>query len=109
MQAKQAIPIICALLLCTQNVQGAEIETQVHQTPGPGSIDQLLETKRKALMALPNVVGAGLGMCGGTACIKVLVLEQTPELRRQLDTLLGQVPYVVEQSGSFHTLPAEKE
>ncbi len=57
-------------------------------------------------MALPHVVGAGIGLCGSDICIKVMVAELTPELMRQVEEILGQYPYAVEVTESLHPLPS---
>ena len=41
-------------------------------------------------MSIPGVVGIGQGLCDGARCIKVLVIERTPEIEKRIpDTLEG--------------------
>ena len=58
-------------------------------TPVPGkSIEAVLAEHTDSLMALPGVVGTAQGECAGRPCIKVLVVEDTPQLRGQLPSSL---------------------
>jgi hypothetical protein len=54
------------------------------------SIEETLKKHTQELMAIPGVVGTGQGLCDGTPCIKVLVIERTPEIKKRIpDTLEG--------------------
>lgn len=54
-----------------------------------------------SLMAIPGVVGIGLGECDGTPCIKILVAEMTEALARRLPKTLEGHPVEVEVTGEF--------
>ena len=54
------------------------------------SIEEALKKHTQELMAIPGVVGTGQGLCDGAPCIKVLVIERTPEIEKRIpDTLEG--------------------
>ncbi len=54
---------------------------QEERAPMPDkTIEAVLETHSPRLMSLPGVVGVGDGRCAGAPCVKVLVLDKTPEL-----------------------------
>ena len=78
----------------------------VPESEPPRKVEQSLEKNRKAILALPGVVGAGVGKCGDDLCIKVIVLEDSPDINRKLDVILGDTPYVVEESGPIRPLLA---
>ena len=47
-------------------------------------IEEVLREHTDSLMTLPGVVGTAEGECGGAPCIKVLVVEATPELSKRI-------------------------
>ena len=58
--------------------------------PAAMTIEEALKKHTEELMAVPGVVGVGQGLCDGAPCIKVLVIERTPEIEKRIpDTLEG--------------------
>ncbi len=53
------------------------------------TIEEVLSQYTDSLMSIPGVVGTAIGECEGQPCIKVLVVEKTPEL-------LGKIPSTLE-------------
>ena len=53
-----------------------------------------------SLMRIPGVVGTGIGLCDGTACIKVLVVRATPELRKAIPDSLEGYRVVLDETGT---------
>ncbi len=100
-----AVSIVFGIMLIAPSTHGGEVDAKVAKDTH--IIEQVLADNRDAIMALPNVVGTGLSLCEGELCIKVLVSHESPELRQQLDGILGQHLYVLEQTDPVHTLPAE--
>lgn len=69
------------------NVQGADLqEARVQQegTMTEKSIESVLDAHSPALMAHPEVVGTGVGLCDGSPCIKVFVIARSAELRQRI-------------------------
>lgn len=62
-------------------------------------IEEVLRERSAQLLAVPGVVGTARGLCRGRPCIKVYVIEKTPELERTLPGRLDGYPVVVEESG----------
>ncbi len=93
------------LMVSSHALQGGEIDEAVSQSKD--TIEQTLDRNRDAIMALPNVVGAGISQCGDEICIRVLVSELSIELAHQIEELIGQHHYVVELTGPLQSLPAE--
>ena len=102
MLGSDPIPIISGLMMFSRELHRSEIDTNVAQFEG--TIAQALDENQDAVIALPYVVSAGISMCGNEVCIKVLVLKLSPKLRQQLDKILGQYPYLVEQTDPFYSL-----
>ena len=101
------VSIVLGIVLCSQSSHSSENDLEVAQTQH--TIEQALDENRDAIMALPDIVGTGISMCGSERCIKVLVSKDSPELRQQLDQILGEHPYVVEQTDTIRPLPAETD
>lgn len=68
-------------------------------------IDEVLKEHVKALMSIPGVVGAGQGLCEGKPCIKVYVIEKTPEIEQKIPHILDGYPVMVEETGPIKALP----
>lgn len=73
------------------------------------TLAQVLDSNRTAIMALPHVIGVGIGKCGAELCIKVLASECSDELEEGLETLLQGHPYKIEITEPLQTLPSAPE
>jgi hypothetical protein len=62
----------------------------------------VLEEHAPALMALPGVVGVGVGEREGAPCLRVFVARRTPEIATAIPAELGGYPVEVEETGEFH-------
>lgn len=65
------------------------------------SIEQVLEERTEEWMALPGVVGTALGQRRGRPCIRILVIERTPEIDRRLPSDAEGYPVEVITTGRF--------
>lgn len=63
------------------------------------SINDVLETHAAELMAIPGVVGTGIGEEKGKPCILVLVRKKDDRLRRQIPTQLDGYPIRIDEVG----------
>ena len=63
------------------------------------SIMEILQRHSKQLMSIPGIVGVGIGKYKGTLCIKVLVVEKTPELMQKIPPTLENIKVVIEERG----------
>jgi hypothetical protein len=66
-------------------------------------IEQVLEAHSEEWMAIPGVVGTGIGECAGQPCIRVFVVEKTPELERKLPARVEGYVVDVVATGEFRT------
>ena len=70
----------------------------------PSSEEVILEVKKRhasSIMAIPSVVGVGIGAREAEPCIKVFVQEKTPELEQRLPRNLEGFKVDVEAIGSI--------
>ena len=70
---------------------------------------QVLDENRSAIMAMPKVIGVGIGKCDAELCIKVMVSEHDDELEERLGTLLEEHPYRIEVTEPLQSLPSVPE
>lgn len=78
-------------------------------TQSDKTLVQVLEENRSAIMAMPNVIGVGIGKCDAELCIKVMVSEHSDELEERLGTLLEGYPHRIEVTEPLQTLPSARE
>ncbi len=72
-------------------------------------IENVLSKHTDELMSLPGVVGVGQGVCdGGLPCIKVFVVERTPEIERNIPKQIDQFPLDIEATGEFRPLAGRR-
>lgn len=64
--------------------------------PGPGEV---LERFSQEWLAVPGVVGTGMGTRGEEPCLKVFVVERTPEVEARIPRTAGGYPVKVEITG----------
>ena len=104
MTARIAVLIAIGITLISPGAQGSEVDATVAKDAQ--EIERALAASQDAIMALPGVVGTGISLCESELCIKVLVSDDSPGLRQQLDEILCQHHYVVEQTDPVRSLPA---
>ncbi len=64
----------------------------------------VLQQHTDKLLSVPGVVGTAEGRCDGKPCIKVLVIETTPDLRARVPSELDGYLVVVEVTGQIRPL-----
>lgn len=69
------------------------------------TIEVVLKEHTNKLMAMPGVVGTAQGLCDDKPCIKVFVIEMTPELEQKIPKNLEGYPVDIEVTGEFRALP----
>jgi hypothetical protein len=68
------------------------------------TIEAVLQEHTGRLMALPGVVGTGIGECAGKPCIKVFVVRKTSELAAKIPASLRGYAVAVEETGEIRAL-----
>ncbi len=69
------------------------------------TIVEVLKEHTEELMSLPGVVGIAQGLCDNKPCIKVFVIEKTPELAQKIPDILEGYQVIIEETGEIRALP----
>ena len=59
------------------------------------------------VMALPGVVGIGIGECEGAPCIKVFVVQKTPQLESEIPSTFEGFPVEMQVTGEIRARPSD--
>ena len=92
-----------SILAIACNSNGDE---QVTQDLSLAEISAVLEARDEELLAIPGVVGVYVSLLDDeeTPCLKVMVVERTPELDARLPEMLDGYPVIVEETGVIRPL-----
>ena len=71
------------------------------------SITEVFDANQDSIMALPGVVGIGIGERGGEPCIRVMVDTASPDVKSGIPDQLGGYPVVVDESGPIRAFSAQ--
>lgn len=97
--------MVIGVVSCTnKTVNDQEGETRMTTK----TIEEVLKEHTEELMSLPGVVGTAQGICNDKPCIKVYVVEKTPELDQKIPDILEGYPVVMEESGEIRALPKDR-
>jgi hypothetical protein len=69
------------------------------------TMERVLKEHTNELMSVPGVVGTAQGLCNDKPCIKVYVIEKTPDLGKKIPDFLEGYPVMIEETGEFRALP----
>jgi len=97
------IPVLIGVILLI--VSCKTIDEQQDEDMPAKPIEEVLAKYTDELMSIPGVVGVGQGLQSDKPCITVLVIEETPELKKKIPKTLGGYPVVVEETGEIRALP----
>jgi hypothetical protein len=70
-------------------------------------IEQVLREQRERIMAVPGVVGTGIGLCGDRPCIKVYANEPASTLAAKLPGSVDGYAIDIEVTGPIRALPEQ--
>jgi type IV secretory pathway VirB2 component (pilin) len=82
-----AITLVAACVTTTVHYSGSSrpsTDQEGVEELSTKSIDQVLEQHTADWMAVPGVVGTGIGHCEGRPCIKIFVAKKTESLLQKL-------------------------
>ena len=98
-----AVSLLFLLVLC-----GCGKKEPAVQTPGTTekvvkqkTIEEVLAERTPEWMAIPGVVGTGIGKCDGKPCITVLAAKATDSLRQRIPKEVEGYPVRLEVSGEI--------
>ena len=90
--------LVSAAIMCGEQDPG---ERPSGEPMPKAAIETVLKEHTDILMSLPGVVGTGRGECDGRPCIRVFVVEKTPELMRKIPSSLEGYAVEVEETGEI--------
>ena len=93
------ISLICIISISISCVDEQYNEYQNNDPMIEKTIEEVIEEYTTEIMVIPGVVGIGQGICDSNPCIKVLVLEQTPELDLKIPDNLEGYKVAIKVSG----------
>jgi len=94
--------LVCGVMGCVdKTANDQEREKQVTAK----TIIEVLKEHTEELMSLSGVVGTAQGLCNDNPCIKVLVIEKTPELTQKIPDILEGYQVIIEETGEIRALP----
>jgi len=68
------------------------------------TIQEVLKEHTPELMSIPGVVGTAIGEQKGELCIRILVIEKTPEMTKKIPSTLEGFPVVIQETGEIKAL-----
>ena len=99
---------ICLIAIALLAFTPADINIAGYRGKNPmaaETIKEVLKKHTKDLMSMPGVVGTGQGLCEGKPCIKIFVIEKTPDLDQKIPKTLDGYTVVIEETGPIKALP----
>ena len=111
--AKKFVIIVCLVSLLAGTGACARFQADKkpldqEETPLMGSTIEAAQAKlTDRVMALPGVVGLGIGECEGVPCIKVLVVQKTPELEGEIPSTFEGFPVEMQVTGEIRARPSD--
>lgn len=98
-----AVSLLYLLVLCSCGKKEPAIQTQstTEKTVKQKTIEEVLAEQTPAWMAIPGVIGTGIGEISGKPCLKVLVVQASDSLSRQIPKEAGGYPVRIEVTGEI--------
>lgn len=93
------------LMLISITIVIASCSTIHNQNMPTKPIEVILAQHTDELMSIPGVVGTAQGLQNDKPCITVLVIKDTPELRKKIPKTIEGYPVLVLETGEIQALP----
>ena len=90
-----------ALLLAVACSRGGTDPKEVGNPMPEQSTREVIAENASRILAVPGVTGMMEGTLDGKECIRILVVEETEELRKSLPRTLGGYPVILYESGEI--------
>jgi len=87
----------------TETVPEAEKEVPMESRP----IEKVLDDHTKELMDIPGVVGVGIGKCGDTPCIRVMVSQRSEAIAKSVPSEIEGHKTDIVETGGFRARPQQ--
>ncbi len=109
----KSVPLFaCAMMLILAQAPGCGTDSREgkeNEIMPTDDIKVVMEAHVDELMAIPGVVGVAIGaLDDGGPCIRVLIVEDAPELRARIPSVLGGYPVVIDVTGEIRALSDEE-
>ncbi len=104
MKLRFAFTLILAFAIFTLTSCSGDKQKTGEASMPKQTIQQVLDQHTGEWMALPGVVGTGIGERDGKPCIKVFVAKKTAELEKKIPSQVDGYPVVIEETGEFKAL-----
>jgi len=102
-----SLSLVCIVSAIVLDTHFPFIQTRGEERLLAMTIEEVLKEQTKEWMLIPGVVGTGLGLCDKKPCIKVFVIERTPELNQKIPRTIEGYPVVMEETGVIRALPKD--
>jgi len=99
--------LILLLMIASRCSNRSQGDHEVSQQPSRPTIEQAQAEHTERWMAIPGVVGTGIGECSGELCIVVYVSEESAEIRDAIPAKVEGYPVRIEVTGPFRTQEPE--
>jgi len=86
--------------------QTSQMAEEIKQMSQP-TIQEVRKKYQDQIMAVPGVVGIGIGAVDDTLVIKVLVVKKTPKLEKKIPKTLEGYQVVIQEAGVIRALNKE--
>lgn len=100
------LTIILVIIFINYSLVGCVQETAPHEEEAmpPKTIQEVLKDHTQELMSIDGVIGTAVGEQKGELCIRVLVIQKTPELTEKIPSTLEGFTVVIQQTGEIRAL-----
>ena len=105
--ANKVVSLLAGTGACARFQADQEPLEQEETTAMAPNIEAAQAKLTDRVMALPGVVGIGIGECEGAPCIKVFVVRETEELDRQIPSTFEGFPVEMQVTGEFFARPLD--
>ncbi len=100
------LTVILLSIACSAATRSPVNQTGQQESMPQKDINAVLKDYDKELLAIPGVVGVYVGLLPDdkTPCLKVMVVEQTEDLKARIPKSIEGYPVLIEESGVIRPL-----
>ena len=101
------VSLLASLGACTKFQANKRPLEQEETSPMKSTIEAAQAKLTDRVMALPGVVGLGIGVCESAPCIKIYVVQRTPELEGEIPSTFEGFPVEIQVTGEIRARPLD--
>ena len=106
MIARPLVAVVGAAWLVAAAMACGQQSTDEQAMPAR-TVQDVLRQHTDSLMALTGVVGTAQGECDGKPCIKVYLVESSPDLVKQIPSVIEGYKVEIQVTGEIRALKSE--